>query len=378
MSETSGVSELAAEPRGHASYSASRTPELISVTARPNLAKIMSISGITVALVAAAAMGAERFLSPAALTFQVSDTGIAEPIYGDTGLSDAILLGRRIELLERQIVLLQSQVRDAQTDATSFLQRVGSLEERVSGVEADPDGKQIVDRIDREDAATEAVAAVELPQEELITGSINPQEPVEEDSAGDDQTAAIAPSPDVGPSGGYFITQTQFALSLDLHDNIADLTESWNGLRQRFGSMLEGMQARALHQGTESGDIRYRLLIGPIENAAAAAEHCARMQTQGVRCSQTVFGGELIEGPPSPGTLIRLDVIGDASDEPPLSASVARMIESPPIPTAKPDRAADTAQAAAPLETQPQQVEPAPASNGGLIPSTTVLDTSTL
>ncbi len=331
-------------------------PDLITIKpSGPNLARIMSISGIMLAVIAAAAMAAERMFSEPATTFQVASDGSAEPAppdgaimnFTDPDATDVQLAERRIVLLERQIILLQSQLRDAQTDDTGFMQRIAVLERRLGEVEQSVANKQVVERIAMGDSIIPETVAQASDDDNLITGSIpepaaqEPQTlsppvaqtlPVEDDIARFASAEARADTP-------RFVTQTRFALSLDLHEDIDALKTRWNGLRDRFGDVFEGLHARALHQGTENGQVHYRLLLGPIENAAAAAGRCAQLQARGVRCTQTIFGGELIDEPPSP---VARNNIGAQSSarvpQPPFSEALSRILANPPTPPEKPDR----------------------------------------
>jgi len=309
---------------------------------RLNLARILSVSGITVALVAVVAMGAERLLRPSATTFEVTAEGVAEPAAPEADFlaasgaeTETHLIERRLALLEREIVLLQTQLRAALVDNTSFRERVAELDQRLAEAETTLAGKLVVARIDKADAGADAPALDGASADNIVTGSI----PDDAATGGDGEDLSAYASADARASGPRFVTQTQFALSLDMHDDIEALKQRWAELNGRYGALLAGLQARALHQGTEDGTVKYRLLLGPIDNAASAAGQCAQLQARGVRCVQTVFGGELIEEPPSPVSAAPMspapiaEPAGSA-----MSESLARLLANPPVPTAKPEK----------------------------------------
>jgi hypothetical protein len=183
--------------------------------------------------------------------------------------------------------------------------------------------------------AEAAPATVPMPPADILTGSIDPasaQVPASDLTEDLSEFAAA----DARAQNTRPVTHTRFALGLDLHDTITELKEEWSSLSQRMGNILGDLQARALHQGTEAGTIKYRLVIGPFANAQAAADRCARLQTRGVRCSQTVFGGELIDA--GSGALFRVQVVGDGEVDLPVSAEMKGLLDNPPIPRAKPSR----------------------------------------
>lgn len=340
--------ERAGEPAG--------IPRAMRVESRPNLARIMSVSGITVALVAAAAMGAEHAFNPVRTTFDVAENGTAvAPVYTDAPVAEA---GeddggpyRRMVLLERQIGVFQERLRDALAENASFAIRVSTLEARLSAAEDRLEAKQVVDRVARDDREATAernsasahpvtphvdTSAGTMAVAEILTGSINPA------AIGD---AALVPddlsryaSAEARDADDRAATQTQFALGLDLFDTIGELKDAWSALGARLGDTLDGLEARALHQGTEAGFVRYRLVIGPFANAADAAARCAGLQTRGIHCSQTVFGGEPIDAGAPVATHIRLDVVGAGAVDLPVPESVGGIIADPPFPQDKPAR----------------------------------------
>jgi hypothetical protein len=333
----------------------------VHVESRPNLARIMSVSGITVALVAAAAMGAEHAFNPVRATFDVAENGTAvAPIYTDAPVAEA---GeddggpyRRMVLLERQIGVFQERLRDALAANASFAIRVSTLEERLSAAEDRLEAKQIVDRVvsdDREATAERGTTSAHpvtphvdtsagtpdagtMVEAEILTGSINPAAIGDAAQVLDDLSRYA--SAEARDSDDRAATQTQFALGLDLFDTIGELKDAWSALGARLGDALDGLEARALHQGTEAGFVRYRLVIGPFANAADAAGRCAGLKTRGIHCSQTVFGGEPIEAVAPAATHIRLDVVGAGTIDLPVPASVGEIIADPPFPQDKPAR----------------------------------------
>jgi hypothetical protein len=65
----------------------------------------------------------------------------------------------------------------------------------------------------------------------------------------------------------------------------------WIAVKANFGPLLQGMHPVVARE-TRAGMIPYRLIVGPLPNAAAAAQICARFAVSKVTCRSTKFAGE--------------------------------------------------------------------------------------
>jgi hypothetical protein len=71
------------------------------------------------------------------------------------------------------------------------------------------------------------------------------------------------------------------------------LNARWVAVKANFGPLLTGLHPLAAHNSRPGGtDIR--LIVGPVQNAAAAAQLCARFAAAHVNCRTTKFDGERI------------------------------------------------------------------------------------
>lgn len=91
---------------------------------------------------------------------------------------------------------------------------------------------------------------------------------------------------------GQHSTQTLFALKLPSFRTIGELSSGWRNIRNRTGDSLTGLEPRSYATIDQSSGTVYRLIAGPIRNAAEAASRCVRLNKIGVHCETTHFSGE--------------------------------------------------------------------------------------
>ncbi len=73
--------------------------------------------------------------------------------------------------------------------------------------------------------------------------------------------------------------------------NLVVLNARWAAVKANFGPLLTGLYPVAAH-GLRPGATDYRLVVGPVPNAAAAAQLCARFAAARVNCRPAKFDGE--------------------------------------------------------------------------------------
>ncbi|MBI4365917.1 MAG: hypothetical protein HY543_03780 [Deltaproteobacteria bacterium] len=73
--------------------------------------------------------------------------------------------------------------------------------------------------------------------------------------------------------------------------NLDVLGARWIAVKANFGPLLTGLHPRAAHD-RRPGATDYRLLVGPVPNAAAATQLCARFAAARVICRPARFDGE--------------------------------------------------------------------------------------
>lgn len=92
------------------------------------------------------------------------------------------------------------------------------------------------------------------------------------------------------------VTRTEFALDLGGETSLDGLRARWASLRGNHGKALENMKPLvALREADQPGAFDFRLLVGPIANAADAARVCARLNTTKIICAVTTYDGQHVE-----------------------------------------------------------------------------------
>jgi hypothetical protein len=89
------------------------------------------------------------------------------------------------------------------------------------------------------------------------------------------------------------VTRTEFALDLGGESSLDGLRARWAALRGNHGKALANLQPLvALRESDQPGAFDFRLVVGPIANAADAARTCASLNTTKIVCAITTFEGQ--------------------------------------------------------------------------------------
>jgi len=148
-----------------------------------------------------------------------------------------------------------------------------------------------------------------------ITGSIAPdhrpkQSPIRMSTIGNDQPLVVKKMPlDTGAITKYSdaplpkVTKSMvddppmtaapkslFALDLGEHSTKQDVKRAWTMLSARHQDALKGV-VPLIRASTSDGPPVYRLVAGPFDNAAEAADVCAVIKVAGSKCSPTLHLG---------------------------------------------------------------------------------------
>jgi hypothetical protein len=89
------------------------------------------------------------------------------------------------------------------------------------------------------------------------------------------------------------VTHTQFGIDLGSEADIEALRALWVTLRARHVALLEGLQPIVAARDTDRrGVVALHLVVGPLDNAAAAARLCAALGANGRTCRPSTFDGQ--------------------------------------------------------------------------------------
>jgi hypothetical protein len=88
-------------------------------------------------------------------------------------------------------------------------------------------------------------------------------------------------------------TRTDFGVDIGKGPTVASLRIAWTAIRRSHSELFEGLHpVIAVRDGTKSGVIELRLVVGPLSNAAAAARLCGRVANAGLSCQPVIFDGQ--------------------------------------------------------------------------------------
>lgn len=209
------------------------------------------------------------------------------------------------DALKRETMRLEAQVRELAADREKLNARIATLETSLSDVTGS---------IKRELAAVAAKPAMAPPvaaapptvppaRLEPIAPPEAKAEPRQEPKP--EAKPEIAAAPDNHPPSAPPITEavplppTRVAavatgdIGIDLGGarSMDIMQQRWAAVKANFGPLLSGLQP-LVAQDQRPNVIPYRLIVGPLPNAAAAAQVCARFAASKVTCRTTKFAGE--------------------------------------------------------------------------------------
>lgn len=204
------------------------------------------------------------------------------------------------DALRRETVRLEAQVRELAADREKLNARIASLETSLSDVTGS---------LKRELAAVAAkpappAPAIGAPQ----TAPPAPLEPiVAEAKNGHVLGHALGGEPDADPRvapplgepiplppmriAGVATSTSDIAIDLGGARSLDIMHARWAAVKANFGPLLNGLQP-LVARDSRPNMIPYRLIVGPLPNAAAAAQVCARFAASKVTCRSTKFAGE--------------------------------------------------------------------------------------
>ncbi len=84
----------------------------------------------------------------------------------------------------------------------------------------------------------------------------------------------------------------EFGVDLGGAPSVSTLRTAWERIRRQHASELEGLRAVIGVRETRPGQADFRLLVGPIGDAAAAARLCASLTLAGLSCQPATFDGQ--------------------------------------------------------------------------------------
>jgi hypothetical protein len=113
-------------------------------------------------------------------------------------------------------------------------------------------------------------------------------------AAGPPDAAAlqIAALPVDSPAAASTLGRTEFGVDLGSASNLEDVRLLWSAMRAQHGRLFGNLRPAIQRRDDRAGHPEYRLIIGPLANAGAAARLCATLAADDVVCSTKAYQGE--------------------------------------------------------------------------------------
>ena len=201
------------------------------------------------------------------------------------------------EALKRETMRLEAQVRELAADREKLNARIATLETSLS---------DMTGSIKRELATVAAKPVAPAP---VIgappTAPPARLEPVAPPEAKPEPKPEAAATPDGQPQLAPLLGEAvplppmriaaaaagDIGIDLGGARSMEIMQARWAAVKANFGPLLTGLQPLVV-QDQRPNVIPYRLIVGPLPNAAAAAQVCARFAASKVTCRTTKFAGE--------------------------------------------------------------------------------------
>jgi hypothetical protein len=178
---------------------------------------------------------------------------------------------------------LAENVRTLAADRERLLARIATLEHNVEGITGS------IARVQR--AAEEARHPADPPPSAPEMQATPPQT-----KAPENVTAAIEPVPPVSvpaPAPAQSVTKQEFGLDMGNAGSVEALRTAWTIALRKHGRLLQGLHPVVqMRERPRGGGTEFRLIAGPLPNAASAARICAAMTAAGAICQPSVFEGQ--------------------------------------------------------------------------------------
>jgi hypothetical protein len=201
------------------------------------------------------------------------------------------------EALKRETMRLEAQVRELAADREKLNARIATLETSLS---------DMTGSIKRELATVAAKPVAPAPvigapptappaRLEPVAPPEAKPEPKPEAAATPDGQPQLAPplgeAVPLPPMRVAAAAAGDIGIDLGGARSMEIMQARWAAVKANFGPLLTGLQPLVV-QDQRPNVIPYRLIVGPLPNAAAAAQVCARFAASKVTCRTTKFAGE--------------------------------------------------------------------------------------
>lgn len=88
------------------------------------------------------------------------------------------------------------------------------------------------------------------------------------------------------------VSRTEFGVDIGSGSDLNEVRTLWNAAKARHGRMFGNLRPIVVRREDRAGNPDYRLVVGPLSNASAAAKLCATLGAADVMCSTRPYQGE--------------------------------------------------------------------------------------
>lgn len=88
------------------------------------------------------------------------------------------------------------------------------------------------------------------------------------------------------------VSRTEFGVDIGSASDLAELRVLWNAAKAQHGRLIGNLRPIAVRREDRAGNTDYRLVLGPLANASAAAKLCASLGAADIMCSTRSYQGE--------------------------------------------------------------------------------------
>lgn len=99
--------------------------------------------------------------------------------------------------------------------------------------------------------------------------------------------------PESQPAPPPTVSRTEFGVDIGSGSNLEEVRVLWNAARAQHGRLIGKLRPIVWRREDRAGNPDYRLIVGPLANAAAAARLCGRLGAADVMCSTRPYQGEV-------------------------------------------------------------------------------------
>ena len=102
----------------------------------------------------------------------------------------------------------------------------------------------------------------------------------------------VAALPDAQSTPPTLVSRTEFGVDIGSGSDLEEVRMLWNAAKARHGRLFGNLRPIVVRREDGTGNTDYRLVVGPLSNASAAAKLCATLGAADTMCSTRPYQGE--------------------------------------------------------------------------------------